>query len=377
MLEGPSRRLALLVTLVAAACGGSRPGPSRTLLRAAVRADVTGFFPNRPAANESYTFEMNRWVLDALVGLDRGLNVVPALAAHWLTPDDRTFVLELRPGLRFSDGRAVTAADAARSLEAGKQLAWPNDGYLSTVESVRVLDERRLEVRAARPDPTLLARLAWGFVLPGRRDGRAAGARGRDGPLHAREAGPRANASSSPATRTTGARLRPSSGPSFAWCPTTRRACASSRPARPTSRTSYPRTRGRGSRSSRTSGSSWARACGCCSSACASTVPRSTTRACARRSTWRSIERRSSSGCSSAREPWPISSCREARSATSPSCPRRRTIPSGRERCSRAAGLGPGHRLRLDGPSNRYVQGRPAAARGGAAAGGRRPRASK
>ena len=84
------------------------------MLRAAVRADVTGFFPNRPAANESYTFEMNRWVLDAVVGLDRGLNVVPALAAHWLTPDDRSFVLELRPGLRFSDGRPVTAADAAR-----------------------------------------------------------------------------------------------------------------------------------------------------------------------------------------------------------------------------------------------------------------------
>jgi peptide/nickel transport system substrate-binding protein len=136
------------------------------VLRAAVRADVTGFFPNPPAANESYTFEMNRWVLDAVVGLDRGLNVVPALAGHWLTPDDRTFVLELRPGLRFSDGRALTAEDAARSLEAGKRLAWPNDGYLSTLDSVRVLDERRIEVRAVRPDPTLLARLAWGFVLP-------------------------------------------------------------------------------------------------------------------------------------------------------------------------------------------------------------------
>jgi peptide/nickel transport system substrate-binding protein len=31
---------------------------------------------------------------------------------------------------------------------------------------VRVIGERRIEVRALRPDPTLLARLAWGFVLP-------------------------------------------------------------------------------------------------------------------------------------------------------------------------------------------------------------------
>jgi len=156
----------LILLLFAAACRGpAREAPA--VLRAAVRADVTGFFPNPPAANESYSFAMSRWVLDAVVALDRGQNVVPALAAHWLTPDDRSFILELRPGLRFSDGRALTATDAARSLEAGKRLKWPNDGYLSTVESVRVLDERRIQVRAVRPDPTLLARLAWGFVLPG------------------------------------------------------------------------------------------------------------------------------------------------------------------------------------------------------------------
>jgi peptide/nickel transport system substrate-binding protein len=136
------------------------------VLRAAVRADVSGFFPNPPAANESYTFEMNRWVLGAPVALDRGLNVVPALAEHWLTPDDRTFVLELRAGLEFSDGRPASARDVAASLEAGSRLAWPNLGYLSTIDGVRALDERRIEVRAVRPDPTLLARLAWGFVVP-------------------------------------------------------------------------------------------------------------------------------------------------------------------------------------------------------------------
>jgi peptide/nickel transport system substrate-binding protein len=136
------------------------------VLKAAVRADVTGFFPNPPASNESYTFEINRWALDSLVALDRGLNVVPALAEAWLTPDDRTFILELRPGLRFADGRALRAQDAAVSLTAAIEKAWPNVDYLRTIEGVRALDDLRLEVRARRPDPTLLARLAWGFVLP-------------------------------------------------------------------------------------------------------------------------------------------------------------------------------------------------------------------
>ena len=157
---------ALGLVLLTGACQGPVPEPAPATLRAAVRADVAGFFPNPPAANESYTFEMNRWVLDAVVGLDRGLNVVPALAEGWLTADDRTFVLELRPGLRFADGRKANAQDAVQSLRAGMRLGWPNLGYLRTIESLRVLDERRFEVKAARPDPTLLARLAWGFVLP-------------------------------------------------------------------------------------------------------------------------------------------------------------------------------------------------------------------
>src|SRR6516164_8585277 len=122
-MSGVGRGAACVVLAWAAAgCSAPRAAQPPSVLRAAVRADVTGFFPNPPAANESYSFEMNRWVLGAPVALDRGLNVVPALAEHWLTPDDRTFVLELRPGLHFSDGRAATARDVAASLEAGTRL---------------------------------------------------------------------------------------------------------------------------------------------------------------------------------------------------------------------------------------------------------------
>jgi peptide/nickel transport system substrate-binding protein len=124
------------------------------VLRVAVRADVTGFFPNPPASNESYTFD------------DRGQNVVPALAEHWLTPDARTFVLQLRPGLRFADGRPVTEEDVVASLRAAMERSWPNADYLKRIQSVRGLGGGRVEVRADHPDPTMLARLAWGFVLP-------------------------------------------------------------------------------------------------------------------------------------------------------------------------------------------------------------------
>jgi peptide/nickel transport system substrate-binding protein len=306
MLGSPPRRSAVLAALVAAGCGGSAPDPPPKLLRAAVRADVTGFFPNPPAANESYSFEMNRWVLDAVVGLDRGLNVVPALAAHWLTPDERTFVLELRPGLRFSDGRAVTATDAARSLEAGKQLAWPNDGYLSTIESVRVLDERRLEVRAVRPDPTLLARLAWGFVLPG--DATAAR------PVPVVGTAPYTLEQWTPGERFSFARNPHHWGPASAFERAEFRIVPDDETRLRLVETGeadladfVPPEAWRGSSSRSTCVSSWERACACCFSACASTARRSTTRACARPWTWPSTGTPCSSACSSARAPSPIS----------------------------------------------------------------------
>jgi peptide/nickel transport system substrate-binding protein len=136
------------------------------VLTVAVRADVTGFLPNPPVSNESYTFEMNRWVFDSLVRLDTSLRVTPGLAGRWETPDADTYVFELRPGLRFSDGSPVTAADVAASLEAARQRPWPTGDYLRPIGSVRVLDAARIEIRTARPEPTFLTRLPWAFVLP-------------------------------------------------------------------------------------------------------------------------------------------------------------------------------------------------------------------
>jgi peptide/nickel transport system substrate-binding protein len=158
-------RLAALL-LVASACG---PGPAARPpehLVVALRADVSGFYPNPPTSNESFTFEINRWIFESLVAFDPALNLVPWLAERWLNPDDRTYVFELRPGLRFSDGSPLTAADVAASLEAAVRRRWATVEYLSGIDSVQALDERRVAVRSRRPDVALLMRLPWGFVLP-------------------------------------------------------------------------------------------------------------------------------------------------------------------------------------------------------------------
>ena len=57
-------------------------------------------------------------IFSGLVSLDAQLQVVPDLAERWdLSADGKTYTFYLRPGLRFHDGRAVTAADVKYSLE--------------------------------------------------------------------------------------------------------------------------------------------------------------------------------------------------------------------------------------------------------------------
>lgn len=162
-----SRAAAAVVACAVGACGRAA-APARQTLVVALRADVSGFYPNPPTTNESFTFEINRWIYDSLVALDPGLHLVPALAESWLNLDERTYVFELRRGLRFSDGSPCTARDVAASLSAALVRGWATLDYLKAIETVRALDDRRIEVRARRADPALLTRLPWGFVLPAR-----------------------------------------------------------------------------------------------------------------------------------------------------------------------------------------------------------------
>jgi len=103
-------------------------------------------------------------VLEGLVAFDRELKPIPALAERWQNPDARTWVFDLRPNARFSDGRPVRADDVTASLQAAMSKGWVNGSYLR-LASVRPLSPLQVEVRTSRSDPMLLYRLRWGYVL--------------------------------------------------------------------------------------------------------------------------------------------------------------------------------------------------------------------
>ena len=73
-------RVALSLGAIAAlgSCDSQGTPPPTGSVTIAVRADVTGFFPNPPIVNEGYTFDVNWHIFEGLVRLDRNLEIRPA-----------------------------------------------------------------------------------------------------------------------------------------------------------------------------------------------------------------------------------------------------------------------------------------------------------
>ncbi|HEV8268833.1 MAG TPA: ABC transporter substrate-binding protein [Thermoanaerobaculia bacterium] len=173
-MDPPYRAFRLFVIALALSASFCRRGgttvdaPVSSTLTLAVRADVTGLYPNPPIQTESYTFDVNSNLFEGLIRFDRGLSPEPALAERWESPDDLTWIFTLRPGARFSDGSPVTAADVTASLEAARSKPWVSRIFLQAIESVKALDESRVQIRTRSPYTLLLSKLHYGFVLPAR-----------------------------------------------------------------------------------------------------------------------------------------------------------------------------------------------------------------
>ncbi len=164
----PTRRAAVAVAACAIALGAAcrqAAGPSLSI-SVGIRADITGVYPNPPILNEGFTIGINMQIFDGLTGLDGSLRLVPALADGWETPSDTSYVFQLRRGLRFSDGRVLTAHDVAASLNAALMNGWANRDSLQAIRSARALDERRVAIETRLPHLVLPYELPRGFVLP-------------------------------------------------------------------------------------------------------------------------------------------------------------------------------------------------------------------
>jgi peptide/nickel transport system substrate-binding protein len=109
-------------------------------------------------------------VFDALVTKDERFNLRPWLATSWEQPDARTWVIHLRDGVRFQDGRPMGAEDVAwtiRSMMDGTVVT-AKGGAFAAVDRLEVRDRLTLVVHLKRPNAGLLFNMSDGLfgVVP-------------------------------------------------------------------------------------------------------------------------------------------------------------------------------------------------------------------
>jgi peptide/nickel transport system substrate-binding protein len=147
------------------------PAAAQTL-RIAMAAEPTSADPHHYSAAPNST--LHDHVFEALVELDARLKARPQLATGWTRRDDRTWVFDLRQGVRFHNGQAFTAADIhfslCRIVLNDSELA---SSFSSTVRRIRRVDSEgphRVVITTQEPEPLLPSDLSAIRIIPASRE---------------------------------------------------------------------------------------------------------------------------------------------------------------------------------------------------------------
>lgn len=103
-------------------------------------------------------------LFDGLVARDPSFHFTPAAAERWEQPDPLTIIFHLRGGIRFHDGRAMTARDVAWSIQSMRDgtVISPKAAAYASIEKIEAPDDRTVVLHLSKPDNFLLTNLSTG-----------------------------------------------------------------------------------------------------------------------------------------------------------------------------------------------------------------------
>lgn len=158
--------LFLLPLLALTACRDS--APDRTTVVMAIDNSPTNLDPR--IGTDAMSERIGGLLFDALVRKDEHYQFQPWLALSWAQPDPLTLTFHLRNGVRFHDGRPLTAEDAAYTINSliDGSLVTSKAGAFTSVARAEAPDPFTLTIRLKRPDASLLFNLSDGLfgVVP-------------------------------------------------------------------------------------------------------------------------------------------------------------------------------------------------------------------
>jgi peptide/nickel transport system substrate-binding protein len=138
--------------------------PDRATLVMIIESSPTNLDPR--VGLDAQSERIDSLIFDDLLDRDEHLNVKPALAQTWEIPNPQTYIFHLRAGVRFHDGRPLTARDVKwtfDSLLEGKIRSTKAAVY-RLVESIDTPDDYTVVFHLKEPFATLLWNLSDGAI---------------------------------------------------------------------------------------------------------------------------------------------------------------------------------------------------------------------
>jgi len=111
---------------------------------------------------------LQRTVFNGLTIWDKDMNVQPDLAESWSNPEPRTWLFNLRRGVRFHNGRELTAEDVKFSIDRIKEIGTRGKyaAYIVDVDSVDIVDTYQVRLNLKAPSAPLLDNLVYCSIVP-------------------------------------------------------------------------------------------------------------------------------------------------------------------------------------------------------------------
>ena len=152
-------KTSLLVAALALASGTSQA----VTLRVANQGDAQSMDPH--SLNESLQLGFMSNVYEPLIGRDKKLGLVPALATKWTQASPTVWRFELRKGVTFHDGSPFTADDVVFSFKRAAGEGSDMKSYVSSFKEVRRIDDFTVEIETITPFPILSDVISLVFMM--------------------------------------------------------------------------------------------------------------------------------------------------------------------------------------------------------------------
>jgi peptide/nickel transport system substrate-binding protein len=117
------------------------------------------------AQNESLTNVFAGQVYEFLVARDKQLNLVPQLATEWKQNGPLKWTFKLRPGVKFHDGKPLTADDVVFSLERAKQPSSQIAVYANAMGTARKINDLTVEFTLPQVNPIFLQHINTLYIM--------------------------------------------------------------------------------------------------------------------------------------------------------------------------------------------------------------------